>query len=96
MPDLITEMADYIESLNGSGRVFTLRIAPGDSPSQRMLLIDRHAAVLGELRRRGHDDVRATVTRISEGELDPDGMPLPAGEHLAIGFAPDDDDMAGL
>ena len=95
--DLIDELADQVEHLIGSGRVLTLRIEPGDTFEQRQAVIDAHGEVLDELRRRGYYDVRATITRIGEGELDPDGMPLTAGEHLAIGFAPEEaEEQAGL
>ncbi len=89
--DLIDELADQVEALMDSGRVFSLRIDPGEAPDKRTLLIDTHAEVLNELKRRGYHDVRATVTRIGEGEVDPDGMPLLPGEYLAIGFATEDD-----
>jgi hypothetical protein len=84
---LVVELADQVEELTGSGRVWTLRIEEGETPEHRALLIDTHGKVLDELRRRGHDDIRGTVTRIREGEADPDGLPLAPGEYLAIGYA---------
>jgi hypothetical protein len=63
---LVAEMADQVEELIGSGRVWTLRVEDGHTPEQRALLIDTHGKVLDELRRRGHHDIRGTVTRIRE------------------------------
>lgn len=83
---LIEELADTVEALIDSGRAFSLRLEPGDSPEQRAGLIDAYGAVLKELRRRGYDNVRGTVEHIRAGEVDPDGMPLVPGEYLVIGL----------
>jgi hypothetical protein len=64
-------------------RAWSLRVDPGEPPDQRRLLIDTHTNVLAELKRRGHDDIRATVTGIGPDEVDDDGMPLPPGEYVA-------------
>jgi hypothetical protein len=87
MTGLIDELADQVEALIDTGRVFSLRIELDEPPDQRRLVIDIHAEVLTELKRRGYCDARATVTRIEEGEMDPDGLPLRPGEYLVIGFA---------
>jgi hypothetical protein len=89
-PTLIDELADHVEALIDSGGVFNLRLEPGEAPDKRALIIDIHAEVLKELRRRGYHDIRATVTRIKEGEEDPDGVLLVPGDYLAIGFAPEE------
>jgi hypothetical protein len=82
---LIDQLADQAEGLIGTGRVFSIRLEPGDTAKQRAGVIDAYGEVIQELRRRGHDGIRGTIEHIREGELDPDGMPLVAGEHLVIG-----------
>jgi hypothetical protein len=81
---LIAEMADTVEELTGSGGVFSIRMSEGDSGEQRARLIDTYSAVLAELRQRGHDDVRGTITRIGTDEVDQDGLPIEQGEYLVI------------
>jgi hypothetical protein len=61
-PKTVTEHADLVEQLHGTGEVFSLTWRVGDTAEQRTWLIDHHAAVQAELRRRGHD-VQATVVR---------------------------------
>jgi hypothetical protein len=58
---LIDELADNVEALTDTGRVFSLRLEPGDTAEQRATLIDAYSEVVQELRRRGHHDIRGTV-----------------------------------
>jgi len=60
-PELVQELADQVEQMP-VGEVFSLTWRAGDTPEQRRLVLDHHAAILEELRRRGHDP-RATVVR---------------------------------
>ena len=60
--DLVREHADLVEQLNGTGRVYSVTWRAGDTPERRAWLIDHHAAVIEELRRRGRDP-RGTVLR---------------------------------
>jgi hypothetical protein len=87
MSDLVREQADIVEAVMDSGRSCGMRLTWLDPP--RHVTINLHAAVLKELRRRGHH-ARGTTAWIREGELDPDGRVVPAGEYLMIGFEPDD------
>jgi hypothetical protein len=64
-PNAVAEHADLVEQLDGTGQVFSLTWHAGDTPEQRVWLIDHHAAVQAELRRRGHE-VQATVVRDEE------------------------------
>jgi hypothetical protein len=89
--DLITELADQVEDLIGTGNMFSLRIDPGEPADTRALIIDTHGAVLDELRRRGREDVHGTIEHIRDGETGPDGMPLLPGEYLVIGVPPETD-----
>jgi len=80
------EIADYVESMAGSGRTVSLRI-DGCDAEQRVWVLDAHAEALIELRRRGHE-VHSSVVRIGEDETDPDGMPVVPGEYMAIAIGP--------
>lgn len=84
--ELVREHADLVEQLDGTGNVFSLTWHAGDKPEHRAWLIDHHAAVQTELRRRGHT-AQATVVRDEHDT-----------EHYAIRLAPWDggDDQLGL
>jgi hypothetical protein len=86
---LVTELADQVEDLMGSGGVFSIRMSEGDTGEQRARLIDTYGEVLDELRERGHHDVRGTITRIGTDEVDQDGLPIEQGEYLVIVQAKD-------
>ena len=62
MTNLVTENADLVEQLRGTGKLWSVTWHAGDAPQERIALLDHHGAVLNELRRRGHH-ARATVVR---------------------------------
>lgn len=61
-PQRVREIADLVETLDGINEGFALRWEPGDSPEDRVRLLDAHQAIQDELRRRGHN-VEAAVIR---------------------------------
>jgi hypothetical protein len=79
-PETVAEHADLVEQLNGTGQVYSVTWHAGDTAEQRAWLIDHHAAVQAELKRRGHV-VQATVGRDEQDT-----------EHYAIRLAPTDGD----
>jgi hypothetical protein len=76
---LISEHADMVERLDGSGQGFSLTWHAGDTREQRTGLIDYHGAVIEELRRRGRT-AQGAVVRDEEDT-----------EHYAIRVVPDDE-----
>ncbi len=84
--ELVREHADLVEQLDGNAQVYSVTWYAGDTAEQRAQLIDHHAAVQAELRRRGH----IVLAKVVRDEQDT--------EHYAIRLAPWDgeDDQAGL
>jgi hypothetical protein len=60
--ELVSEHADLVERLRGSGQVYSISWHAGDTPEQRTQLIGHHGKVLEELRLRGRHP-QGTVVR---------------------------------
>jgi hypothetical protein len=74
--NLVREHADLVEQFDGTGQVYSVTWHASDTSEQGAWLIDHHAAVQAELRRRGRS-VYATVVRDEQDT-----------EHYAIRIAP--------